>query len=109
PCGAYTQRRRRSFSGVKPGYVQFANVWISHRTLCYLASGKAAVVQPTGTSSFLPDAEGLFRFGSMDEAVRALAAIEADYERHCRSARSLAEQYFDGRRVVAHVLERALQ
>jgi len=45
----------------------------------------------------------------MDEAVRALAAVEADYERHCRSARSLAEQYFDGRSVVAQVLERALE
>jgi len=41
-------------------------------------------------------------------AVRALAAIEADYERHCRLARALAEEYFEGCRVVARVLERAL-
>ena len=106
---AYIQGSRGEFSCAKPCYVQFANAWISDRTLCYLASGKPAVVQHTGTSCFLPDGEGLFRFRSMDEAVRALAAIEADYERHCRSARSLAEQYFDGRKVVAHVLETAMK
>jgi hypothetical protein len=65
-------------------------------------------VQHTGPSRFLPEAEGLFRFRCMDEAVHALAAIEADYERHCRLARALAEEYFDSRRVIAHVLERAL-
>ena len=61
----------------------------------------------TGPSRF-PEAEGLFRFRSMDEAVRALAAVEADYEGHCRRARALAEEFFDGRRVVARILERAL-
>jgi len=30
-------------------------------------------------------------------------------ERHCRSACSLAEQYFDGRKVVARVLETAMK
>jgi len=103
----YIQRSRGEFSCVKRCYVQFANAWVSDRTICYLASGKPAVVQHTGPSR-LPDAAGLFRFRSMDEAVRALVTIEADYERHCRLARSLAEEYFDGCRVVARVLERAL-
>jgi len=44
----------------------------------------------------------------MDEAVGALAAIEADYEKHCRLARHLAEEHFDGCRVVTSVLERAI-
>ena len=73
-----------------------------------LASGRPAVVQHTGLSRFLPDAQGLFRFRSVDEAVRALAAAEADYERHGRAARALVEEHFDARRVVASVLERAL-
>jgi len=55
----------------------------------------------------LPDAEGLFRFRDMDEAVRALAAAESDYARHSRLARALAEE-FDARDVVARVLEQAL-
>jgi len=104
----YIQRSRGEFSCVKPCYVQFATAWVSDRTICYLASGRPAVVQYTGPSRFLPDAAGVFRFRSMDEAVRALAAAEADYARHCRLARALVEEYFDGCRVVARVLARAL-
>lgn len=104
----YIQGSRGEFSCVKPSCVRLANAWVSDRTLCYLASGKPAVVQHTGPSRFLPDADGLLRFRSMDEAVRALESAEVDYERHCRSARMLAEEYFDARKVVAKVLERAL-
>ena len=104
---AYIQRSRGEFSCAKLSCVTLANAWISDRTLCYLASGKPAVVQHTGKSRLLPDAEGLFRFRNMDEAVRALSAAESDYARHSRVARELAAE-FDARRVVARVLERAL-
>src|SRR5207302_51438 len=104
---AYVQQSRGEFSCVKPSCVTLANAWISDRTLCYLASGKPAVVQHTGKSRVLPDAEGLFRFRNMDEAVRALSTVESDYGRHARLARELAAQ-FDARDVVARVLERAL-
>ena len=104
---AYIQQSRGEFSCAKPSCVTLANAWISDRTLCYLASGKPAVVQHTGTSRILPDNEGLFRFRNMDEAVRALSAVESDYGRHSRLARELAAQ-FDARDVVARVLERAL-
>ena len=67
-----------------------------------------AVVQHTGKSRFLPDAEGLFRFRNLDEAARAFSALESDYERHSRLARRLAEEHFDACHVVAQVLERAL-
>ena len=104
---AYIQQSRGEFSCAKLSCVTLANAWISDRTLCYLASGKPAVVQHTGKSRLLPDAEGLFRFRNMDEAVRALSAAESDYARHSRLARELAAE-FDARRVVARVLERAL-
>jgi len=104
---AYIRQSRGEFSCVKPSCMALANAWISDRTLCYLASGKPAVVQHTGTSRFLPDAAGLFRFRDMDEAVAAFSAIESDYERHSRLARELAEE-FDARHVVGRVLERAL-
>ena len=84
------------------------NAWISDRTLCYLASGKPAVVQHTGPSRFLPDAAGLFRFHTPEEAAHCLESAAADYERHCRFARTLAEEHFDARRVVHRVLELAL-
>jgi hypothetical protein len=105
---SYVQRSRGEFSCVKPYCVTIANGWTSDRTICYLASGKPAVVQYTGPSRFLPEAEGLFRFRSVAEAVRALETAEADYQWHCRRARALAEEFFDGQRVVARVLEQAL-
>ena len=104
----YVQRSRGEFSCAKPAYVSLQTAWLSDRTLCYLASGKPAVVQHTGASRVLPDAEGLFRFRTMDEAAHALAAAEADYERHGRAARALVEEHFDAHHVVARVLDRAL-
>jgi hypothetical protein len=105
---AYVRRSRGEFSCAKPAYVTLQTSWMSDRTVCYLASGKPAVVQHTGPSRFLPDADGLFRFRNPDEAVRALNAAESDYDRHSRLARALAEEYFDTRRVVGRVLDRAL-
>jgi len=56
----------------------------------------------------LPEAEGLLRFRDLDEAAAAIEAVEADYERHSRHARELAEEHFDGEKVVRRVLELAL-
>jgi hypothetical protein len=105
---AYIQQSRGEFSCVKPYCPQFVNGWTSNRTICYLASGKPAVVQHTGPSRIFPDAEGIFRFRCMEDAVRAFDALEADYERHSRAARALAAEYFDGSKVVTRILERAL-
>jgi hypothetical protein len=104
----YIQGSRAEFSCAKPSCLLLANAWISDRTICYLASAKPAVVEHTGPSRFLPDAEGLLRFRNIDEAAAAIEAVEADYERHSRLARKLAEEHFDGEKVVRRVLERAL-
>jgi hypothetical protein len=104
----YIQRSRGEFSCVKPSCVRLDNAWISDRSVCYLASGKPVVVQYTGASQFLPDACGLFRFRTIEEAAHHLETLEADYERHCREARALAEEYFDARTVLARALELAL-
>jgi len=105
---SYVQRSRGEFSCAKPSYVEFQSAWISDRTLCYLASGKPVVVQHTGPSSILPHGEGMFRFTSLDEAAQALATINADYARHCRAAREIAEAQFDSKRVLEMVLNAAL-
>ena len=105
---AYIRGSRAEFSCAKPSCALLANAWISDRTLCYLASAKPAVVEHTGPSRFLPDAEGLMRFQNMEEAVAAIEAVEADYDRHSRSARELAEEHFDGEKVLRRVLELAL-
>ena len=101
---AYIQRSRGEFSCAKASCMQFQNAWVSDRTLCYMASGKPVVVQDTGPSSCLPNGEGMFRFSSVDDAAAAFEAINADYERHCRSARDLAETHFDANRVLEGAL-----
>jgi hypothetical protein len=105
---AYLQHSRGEFSCAKPSCMEFQNAWISDRTLCYLASGKPAVVQHTGPSEYLPNGEGLFRFATVEEAVGALAAVNADYERHCHAARAIAEAYFDGEQIMAQILDETL-
>ena len=101
---SYIQSSRGEFSCAKPSYVVFQSAWVSDRTLCYLASGKPAVVQHTGPSSFLPSGEGMFRFSTVEEAAEALTAVDADYERHCRAAREIAETFFDASGVLSELL-----
>lgn len=104
----YIRQSRGEFSCAKPSCVRLQNGWISDRTICYLASGKPAVVQHTGPSRFLPDDAGLFRFHDLEGAARCLSEVAADYERQCVLARALADEHFDARQVTRHVLERAL-
>ncbi len=105
----YIQQSRGEFSAAKPSCARFQNAWVSDRTLCYLASGKPAVVQDTGPSAFLPNGEGLLRFTTEPEAAAALETVNADYQRHCRAARELAAAFFDAGAATRHILERALR
>jgi hypothetical protein len=105
---AYIQRSRGELSCVKPSCVRLQNRWVSDRSLCYLASGKPVVMQDTGPSSYLPFGDGILRFSTPDEAAAALATVNANYERHCRSAREIAETYFDARQIAERILSVAL-
>jgi hypothetical protein len=104
----YIQGSFGEFSCAKPSCLKLENAWISDRTLCYLASGKPAVVQHTGPSRFLPDSAGLNRFRDLEEASHCIERVVMDYGNQCTLARNLAEEYFDARKVVGKVLERAL-
>jgi hypothetical protein len=104
----YIQGSSGEFSCAKPAYVRFQTAWISDRTLCYLASGKPAMVQHTGPSRILPDAAGLFRFEDLRQAAYCFETIAADYDRQCQLARQLAEEFFDSKKLVRSVLERTL-
>jgi hypothetical protein len=44
----------------------------------------------------------------MDQALEGMEAIDADYNRHCRAARELAEASFDARKVLTNLIERAV-
>jgi hypothetical protein len=104
----YVQNSRGEFSCAKPSCMKFQNAWVSDRSLCYLASGKPVIVQNTGPSDFLPDAEGMFRFRTVDEALGAIDAMNSNYRSHCLAARDVAESFFDAKRVLKDVLDIAL-
>jgi len=105
---AYVQASRGEFGWAKASCMRFQNAWVSDRTVCYLASGRPAVVQHTGPSSYLPDAEGIFRFRTLEDAARSLDAVNADYKAQSHLARRLAEEYFDAQKIVGGMLEVAL-
>jgi hypothetical protein len=105
---SYIRSSRGEFSCAKPSCMRLNNGWVSDRTLCYLASGRPAVVQHTGPNLALDGGEGLLRFSTPAEAVAALQAVAVDYARHRRAARALAEEHFDARKVTSRLLELAL-
>jgi hypothetical protein len=90
------------FSVAKEQYARPRSGWFSDRTACYLALGKPAIVQRTGSP--VPTGEGLFAFDSVDEVVDAFDAIDSGYARHSRAARELAEEYLRAETVLARML-----
>ncbi len=105
----YIRRSKAEFSVAKHGYVVSRSGWFSERTSGYLASGRPAVVQDTGFTGRLPSGRGLLAFSSPDEAVEGIAAVNRDYELHCRAARRIVEEHFDARDVLARLIDQALE
>ena len=91
----------------KHTYVTTRSGWFSDRTECYLAAGRPAIVQDTQWSRHLPSGEGLLSFSTPDEAVDAIARVDADYPRHAARAAALAREHFEASIVLASLLERA--
>jgi hypothetical protein len=87
-------------------YVTSRSGWFSDRSACYLASGRPVLAQDTGLEHLLPTGRGLVAFSTLDDAVAGVEAIEADYERHCRAARELAQTHFASDVVLGRLLER---
>lgn len=105
---AYLQGSRAEFSVAKHAYVSTHCGWFSDRSAGYLASGRPVVVEETGFSRFLPVDAGLLAFRKPAEAVAAIRRLNEDYPAHCRAARSVAEAFFDARRVLSDLLARSL-
>ncbi len=91
------------FSVAQGIYTQTRSGWVSDRTAHYLACGRPAIVQDTGAS--LPTGEGLLTFTTIDEGAACVADVLANYPRHARAARALAEAHMDSRQVLTHFLE----
>ena len=65
-------------------------------------------MQDTGQADWLPIGDGLLTFRDVSEALNGIEKINADYDHHCRKARSLAEEYFASDRVLTCLLDEAL-
>ena len=96
----YIQNSTAEFSPAQGIYVDTHSGWFSDRTVRYLASGRPALVQETGFSQHLPVGEGLLSFSNLEEAVEGAEKISSDYERHCRAARRIAEEFFDSDKII---------
>jgi hypothetical protein len=100
----FITRSRGEFSVAKETYVKARTGWFSCRSACYLAASRPVVTQDTGWSKYLPSGAGLLAFADEESAVAALSRVEAEPARHGRAARSVAEEYFDSRRVLGRML-----
>jgi hypothetical protein len=102
---SYIHNSGAEFGVAKQMYVATRGGWISDRTVCYLASGKPALVQDTGVRDKLPTGAGLLVFSDIEEAVEGVERIRRDYDLHARAARRIAEEYFDSNKVLSQLLE----
>ncbi|MGH7924708.1 MAG: glycosyltransferase, partial [Candidatus Binatus sp.] len=99
----YISRSRGEFTVAKDIYVRPRTGWFSDRTVCYLAAGRPVVTQRTGFEKSIPTGTGLLGFDTADEAVDAIAQINADYPRHVRAAREIAAEYFDALKLLDEI------
>lgn len=104
----YLESSRGEWSVAKNGYVTGETGWFSCRSACYLAAGRPVVVQDTSFGDVLPVGEGICSFRTLDEAAEAVREVVGGYARHARTAREIAEEYFDSNRVLGRLVEGAM-
>jgi hypothetical protein len=101
---SYIQASRAECMIAKQMYVQSTSGWMSDRSVEYLASGRPVLAQDTGIGRLYPTGSGLLTFRTMDEALAGVEAIEANYHHHARTARDIAEEYFDSDTVLQQLI-----
>ncbi|MCC6767163.1 MAG: hypothetical protein IT293_21125 [Deltaproteobacteria bacterium] len=101
---AYVEASRGEFTVAKDIYVRPRSGWFSDRSVCFLAAGRPVVTQETGFSERIPSGEGLLAFATPEEAVAAVRAVVADWPRHARAARAIAEEHFAADKVIGAML-----
>ncbi len=100
----FIRTSRGEFTVAKDIYVRPRSGWFSDRSVCYLATGRPVVTQDSGFGTRIPTGEGLFAYATADEAVDALARINADYRRHSAAARRIAGEHFGAETVLRRLL-----
>jgi len=103
----YIRRSKGEFTVAKDQYVRLDTGWFSDRSGCYLAAGRPVITQETGFTKVFGKHDGLFAFKSLGEIAEAVKRINADYCRHSRGAREVAQEFFEAEKVLRSLLERA--
>jgi len=103
----YIERSSAELMIAKDIYVRSRSGWFSDRSVCYLASGRPVVTMASEFSRFYPVGEGLFEYTDKAGALDAIAAVNADYTRHAKAARRMAEEFFASERVVGKMMKDA--
>jgi hypothetical protein len=101
----YIRESKGEFTVAKHGYVISHSGWFSERSAAYLASGRPVITEETGFSEWLPTGTGIFSFRDSEEAVAAIEEVDGRYEFHCRTARDIATEFFDSKRVLTRLIE----
>jgi hypothetical protein len=103
----YIWRSRGELTVAKDMNVRLRSGWFSERSACYLASGKPVVTQETGFSKSIPTGLGLCAFQKLEDIPPAIDAINSDYRKHSQAAKEIAAEYFDGEKLLRHVMVEA--
>jgi len=101
----FIQESKAEFGIAKSGYVASRCGWFSDRSVCYLASARPVIAQETGFGDFLPTGKGLIAFENSEDVLAGIDAINADYDKHSRAARAIAENFFDSDKVLTKLLQ----
>jgi hypothetical protein len=101
---AYVAASKAEFMVPKNMYVQTSSGLLSDRSAYYLASGRPVLARDTGITGLYPTGEGLITFTTLEEAAAGVEMINADYARHSRAARAIAEEFFDSDKVLTRLL-----
>jgi len=101
----FVQGSKAELAIAKSGYVLSRCGWFSDRSVCYLASGRPVIAHDTGFASRVPTGAGLFSVATTDDILAAIDTINADYPRHRRAAREIAEAHFNVNRVLPALLD----
>jgi hypothetical protein len=93
------------FNCAKSVYTGLRTGWFSDRSAAYLASGRPVLAEDTGFADHLPTGLGLLSFRTLDQAAEAVDELLANYPRHQKAAREIAESCLSAE----HVLERMVE
>ena len=103
----YIQRSKGELTVAKDQYVRLNTGWFSDRSACYLAAGRPVIIQETGFTKIYGGKAGLLSFRSLDEIAEAVKRINADYPKHSRAAYDVAREFFEAKKVLKSILDRA--